>query len=211
MGKGSGACDRRALEFSKENKLFTEGEPAPLWVQNLGDMDFTPKLNKLFGIKQWTSDDGQVSFHKKPSGWIIFHRAPSLQTAMEQAGLSIHNAPIFPTLKEARSAVAEVALDSNLSLSPKLTRQAYTASYRIGDLPLNVYRDGKSYWKLGKGMHNRPLPGEIALFFPGGGEEFWQALAEANLAFKVYHTRSKAVLEVKEWLQGLQAKHNNLQ
>jgi hypothetical protein len=211
MGKGSGACSRQPLEMETGvNHIASEADasqaysktglsPVSAETDYLENLNLRPKQSNLYNDLKWVSADDQVSFHKNPEGWYARPLNNHLNAALAEVGLSSQDPlVIFPSLKEVRGAVADAALYSDLNLSPKLKRPD-SSCYQIGDLPLEVYRWANS-WQVAQ-MYLPQLPIEIAGYFANSVPEFGEALTKTPVFNTDYPTRTKAVLEVKEWLQ----------
>jgi hypothetical protein len=202
MGKGSGTCSRQPLEIGAGvNQAGSEAGSVPITSKTdyLGNIDLNLKRLNFSDKVKWISADYQVLFNKNPEGWYVSANNTSFKDALLKIGLDKEDT-IFPSFKEAREAVADAALHSNLNLDPKLKRPA-TSGYQIGNLPLRVSRSTGS-WTVAQ-LCLPQLPVEIADYFAEGTkgtEEFWGALEETPVLKTNYPTRQSAVSEVKEWL-----------
>jgi hypothetical protein len=178
-------------------------------VPSLENLDLTLSFTKdlhaptsqAFANLKWLSADRKVDFRQGTEGWYATPHNGNLRSAMEQYGLTHINPPFFPTLKEARAAVQEVASQSGISLTSKLMR-AGQPLYQIGSLPLNVYRTRRSpaLWRIER-TPAQQLPVEISAIFPKGGEEFIEACAEAGLLSEAYSSRVRAIQAVRELVE----------
>jgi hypothetical protein len=167
----------------------------------LDNLDLAPAFVKdwLAPINlKWLSTDRKVHFCQGKEGWYATTHNGDLRSIMQQYGLAHSNPLFFPTLKEARAAVQEVASQSGVSLTSKLMRAGQPV-YQIGSLPLNVYRTQRTpaLWRIERGRAKQ-LPVEISAIFPKGCEEFIQACAEAGLLSETYLFRSRAIQAVRE-------------
>jgi hypothetical protein len=190
MGKDSGTCSRQPLEIGSV-PITSKTDP-------LGKLDLKLKRLNFSDKVKWVSTDRQVFFNKNSKGWYATSYNNTFKAAMAKIGLDSPDT-IFPSLKEVRGAVADAALYSDLSLSPKL-KYPGTSGYKIGDLPLRISRSTYS-WEVKKLMYSADLSEEIADYFPEGKGEFWEVLEKTHVLKTNYPTRQSAVSDVKEWLQ----------
>jgi hypothetical protein len=203
MGKGSGACSRQPLIIEagvSQADSEVAFPPVSSEVDCLGSLNLNLKRIKESGRVKWLSADRQVAFYQKPGGWYVLAGNKDFQEVIDQAGLTRFNPPLFSSLKEARGAVSDAALDLGFNLSPKLKHPALSG-YQIGDLPLEVYRLDAFSWQVQQRSGTQQLPEELAPYFANRKSAFYQALTKTYVLKTNYLTRQSAVLAVKEWLR----------
>jgi hypothetical protein len=199
MGKGSGTCSRQPLEIgASASPIDSEAGLSPIsaGTEYLGNIDLSIKRINFSNKVKWITVDYKVLFNKNSKGWYLSSNSTIVTDALEKVGLGEEDT-VLPSLKEAREAVADAALYSDLSLNPKL-KYPGGSGYQIGELPLRVSRSTNS-WRVAQ-IHLPQLPVEIADYFPEGKGEFWEVLRKTPVLKTKYPTRSSAVSDVKEWL-----------
>jgi hypothetical protein len=201
MGKGSGSCDARpgiSLEASgAKTELNLSGEVA--------EINTTLKLQRV--DRYWWTKDQQVAYGKREEGWIVDSTSDPIRKAFEEYGISYEHTH-FPSLKAVRQAVRDVSLEVGLNIDSRLTRGKY-ASYKIGDLPLNIKRE-ESYWRVYTPIEEiDELPPILEKYF-NSTQEFLDAWTSADIRLVHYPTQKAAHQAVTNWLAQTISKSNTL-
>jgi hypothetical protein len=102
---------------------------------------------------RWWTKDEQVFYQKTKEGWEVDTISWPIWKAFaeyglihQQAGTNSFEHTHFSSLKAARQAVKDVSLEAGLSIDSRLTR-GKLLSYKIGDLPLSIKRNG-NHWRV---------------------------------------------------------------
>jgi hypothetical protein len=199
MGKGSGICDRPGISLAvadgaKTESNFSEG------FTSVSEINTGLELQVV--KHQWFTKDERVAYHKRKKGWIVGAYSNPICKAFEeygiihqQTGTSSYEHTYFPSLKEARKAVNDVAVEAGLDIDARLTRGKYIA-YKIGDLPLSIRGTQGHWWAH---AISSDLPQSLKKHF-NTTQDFRAAWDSTDIRLVHYPTRKAAHQAVINWL-----------
>jgi hypothetical protein len=194
MGKGSGACGRPGISLEAGHRERAEkNEPVAD-----AEIKTTLELERVEG--RWFTKDNLVAYQKTKEGWRVGSISVAVRKAFNEYGIS-YKYTCFPSLKAARKAVSDVALETGLNIDSRLTR-GKLLSYKTGDLPFYISK-AQGHWRVYALIDE--VPQSLQKYF-NSVEEFRAAWNATSPVTTHYPTRKAAHQAVINWLDQTVAK-----